>query len=108
MDIIKCELLMNLLMKGPSYGEPVSLDFDLAYRTILDNLDKCINDWSGKEKLPLACFSEWKTNFQESLESVVCDLKRRYKQTRKLASVKTQYLSYVQLIRDRSHISTLE
>ena len=31
-------------MKGPNYREPVSLDFDLAHRTILDNLGKCIND----------------------------------------------------------------
>ena len=78
-SIISNQLLRNVMSKGPSFREPTVLDFDLAQRTILENLDKFVKSWSEKEKVALVCFDGWKEKFRELLVNAVNCLKERYK-----------------------------
>ena len=49
LDIFTNEKLMDILKQGPKYREPVNVDFDLARKTILDNLDTVLNNWADKK-----------------------------------------------------------
>ena len=57
MSIFSNSKVRNIIKNRPNFREPVTLDFDLAYETILNNIDNLIDKWSNKEKLTKLCFN---------------------------------------------------
>ena len=86
-SIIKNQMLRKILIKGPGFREPVTLDFDDAHRAILDDLYYFVYNWSNKEKVALVCFDGWKSRFRELLTDMVNCLKQKYSHSSKEISV---------------------
>ena len=87
MSIFSNSKLRNIIKNGPNFREPVTLDFDLAYETILNNIDNLIDKWSNKEKLPKLCFNGWKQHFIGLLVDTINELKVKHSSIKKVSSV---------------------
>ena len=87
MSIFSNSKLRNIIKNGPNFREPVTLDFDLAYETILNNIDNLIDKWSNKEKLPKLCFNGWKQRFIGLLVDTINELKVKHNRIKKVSSV---------------------
>ena len=76
--IFKNSDLRDILIKGPKYREPVSIDFTRAKDIIIDNLDDCIKMWADKEHFHTTCFEGWKIKFKDLLDNAILNLKQKY------------------------------
>ena len=74
-EIFENAKLKNILTKASIYREPEDLDFDLAHKTIVKNVDLVIQNWIEKEKLAQLCSNGWKQRFLELLTDEVASLK---------------------------------
>ena len=73
--IVKNKELADLLRKGPTYREPVTVDFEKARKEILSGIDDAIKVWCDKAGCDTVVMSEWRGLFEFSLGMRINNLK---------------------------------
>ena len=79
LEIINDSALRDLLLKGPGYREPVTINFSKVLVSLKEDIKHFVELWSNKEKVAQECFDEWIVGVMELAEKRVDHLRSKYK-----------------------------
>ena len=77
MQIVKSNKLRKLLIKGPKYREPKTLDWEKAREAILRGITECCESISTKHNITITELFEWKNTILTKIDNKIASLKLR-------------------------------
>jgi len=78
LKVVTDSKLRNLLSKGPSHREPVTLNFDKAKEEILSGINLLVTKWSNKFKVHTSTFDGWKLQLDELITNKITSLRKTH------------------------------
>ena len=76
LNIIESAQLRNIFQKGPGYRERRCINWKIAEKSVLEDLDEFINKWGSKNGVTNKCFSEWKCKVTNMIKEKVKRLRK--------------------------------